>query len=95
MDLGFSGRVWFWKGPAPWYFITVPEAQCARLAAVSGAVTYGWDMIPVTAGIGRTTWATSLWPRDGRYSGPLKASVRRAEGIEEGRTARVRLTVDI
>ncbi len=52
-------------------------------------------MIPVTAGIGRTTWATSLWPRDGRYSGPLKASVRRAEGIEEGRTARVRLTVDI
>lgn len=33
MDLGFSGRVWFWKGPAPWYFITVPEAQCARLAA--------------------------------------------------------------
>lgn len=27
MNLEFSGEIWFWKGPAPWYFITVPDEE--------------------------------------------------------------------
>ena len=27
MHFQFSGTIWFWKGPAPWYFVTVPEEQ--------------------------------------------------------------------
>jgi hypothetical protein len=93
MNLEFSGPVWHWKGPAPWYFITVPDAECASLQAISGAVTYGWGMIPVNAEVGQTRWATSLWPKDGRYIVPLKANVRRAEGLAEGDVARVRLSI--
>jgi hypothetical protein len=93
MDLRFRGKIWFWRGPAPWYFITVPEAECAQLGATSGLVSYGWGMIPVTAQIGATTWSTSLFPKDGRYVVPVKAAVRRAEGLEEGSTAGIRLTV--
>ena len=93
MELRFRGEIWFWRGPAPWYFITVPEAECAQLEATSGMVSYGWGMIPVTARIGTTTWTTSRFPKDGRYLLPVKAAVRRAEGLEEGTTTDVRLTV--
>jgi hypothetical protein len=33
MDLEFSGPIWFWKGPAPWYFVTVPEGESDNLEA--------------------------------------------------------------
>ena len=94
MELEFSGAVWFWRGPAPWYFVSVPEAGCHELEAASSAVTYGWGMIPVEARIGRTDWTTSLWPKDGGYIVPIKAAVRRSEGIEEGDEVTVRLGVD-
>jgi hypothetical protein len=95
MDLEFSGEIWFWKGPAPWYFITVPEEECSELHTASAAVSYGWGMIPVTARIGGTRWKTSLFPKDGRYIVPVKAVVRRGEGIEVGDRVTVRLAVDI
>ena len=34
MQLEFSGTIWVWKGPAPWYFVTVPEQQSAELKAI-------------------------------------------------------------
>jgi hypothetical protein len=95
MDLTFSGDMWYWKGPAPWHFVTVPEEECADLAAMSEVVSYGWVMIPVTARIAGTTWKTSLWPKDGRYIVPVKAWVRRAEGIELGDMVTVRLSIAI
>jgi Domain of unknown function (DUF1905) len=95
MNLKFSGEVWFWRGPAPHHFITVPDEECGALEAASALVTYGWGMIPVTAQIGRTGWKTSLFPKDGRYIVPLKASVRKAEAIEVGDTVTVRLAVDV
>ena len=93
MNIEFTGPIWFWKGPAPWYFVTVPAKQCVALKAIAGAVTYGWGMIPVTGQIGATRWTTSLFPKDGRYIVPIKANVRRAENLEEGDTVTVRLTI--
>jgi hypothetical protein len=95
MDLKFSGQLWFWRGPAPWHFITVPDEDCSKLAATSAVVSYGWGMIPVTARIGRTEWKTSLWPKDGRYLLPVKAAVRQTEGIELGDTVTVRLGIAV
>jgi hypothetical protein len=95
MHLEFSGEIWFWKGPAPWHFVTVPDDECGALESTAATVSYGWGMIPVTARIGRTTWTTSLFPKDGQYIVPVKARVRTAEGIEEGDVVTVRLTVDI
>jgi len=93
MNVEFSGQIWFWKGPAPWFFVTVPEDEAAFLASISGLVTYGWGMIPVQARINETEWQTSLWPKDGRYIVPIKASVRQAEDLEEGDRVMVRLDV--
>ncbi|MFI2713327.1 DUF1905 domain-containing protein [Micromonospora sp. NPDC018662] len=93
MELAFSGEVWFWRGPAPYHFVTVPDEQCAALEAAAASVSYGWGMVPVAVRIGGTGWRTSLWPKDGRYVLPLKVAVRRAERIELGDRVDVRLTV--
>jgi hypothetical protein len=95
MDLEFSGELWFWRGPAPWHFITVADGECRELEAASAVVSYGWGMIPVTAQIGETRWKTSLWPKDARYVVPVKAWVRKAEGLELGDTVTVRLALGV
>ena len=82
MQLEFDGAVWYWRGPAPFYFVTVPEPECAQIAGVSVGVSYGWGMIPVSASVGSTRFTTSLWPKDGGYIVPIKAAVRRAERID-------------
>jgi len=95
MELAFDGELWFWRGPSPWHYVTVPDEECAALEAVSGLVSYGWGVIPVTAHVGRTTWTTSLFPKDGRYLVPLKTAVREAEELELGDVVTIRLTVDV
>ena len=93
MQIEFSGRIWFWRGPAPWYFVTVPAKHSRILKDIVGLLTSGWGMIPVDVRIGKTEWKTSLWPRDGRYIVPIKTSVRQAEHLEEGDKVTVRLEI--
>ena len=95
MDLEFSGEVWFWRGPSPYHFVTVPEDESAELQTAAALVTYGWGMIPVEARVGSTTWTTSLFPKDGGYVVPLKDVVRGAESIDVADTVTVRLTISI
>lgn len=92
MELEFTGEVWQWRGPAPYYFVTVPEDESQALHDVAH-VSYGWGMIPVTARLGGTEWTTSLWPKDGGYVVPLKDFVRRAEDVQEGDTVSLGLDV--
>jgi GNAT superfamily N-acetyltransferase len=92
MEVEFSGEIWEWRGPAPYYFVTVPDEESLDLQVISSAVTYGWGMIPVEVRMGQTDWTTSLWPKDGGYVLPLKDKVRKAEGVHEGDVVTVVLT---
>ncbi|HEX2698397.1 MAG TPA: DUF1905 domain-containing protein [Anaerolineales bacterium] len=93
MRIEFSGKIFIWRGPAPWFFITVPAKQSRDINEISRLVTYGWGVIPVTVRIGKTEFKTSLFPKDGRYLVPLKVSVRKAEKLEEGDKVTVRLEI--
>ncbi len=95
MQLEFTGEIWFWKGPSPFHFVTVPDDESMALEAVSSRVSYGWGMIPVSGAVGGTRFTTALWPKDGGYVVPLKDAVRRAEALELGDVVTVRLTVDL
>lgn len=95
MEFEFSGEMWFWRGPAPWHFVTVPDERCLVLADMSEIVSYGWGMIPVTARIGACTWETALWPKDGSYIVPIRADVRNVERLELGDRPTVHLTVRV
>lgn len=84
MDMEFAGELWYWRGPSPYHFITVPEEVCVGLRAVSAVVTYGWGMIPVKVRIGRSAFETSLFPKNGGYVVPIKDAVRGAEKLSLG-----------
>ena len=95
VDLEFTAELWQWRGPAPFYWLTVPEDGCVSLRAEAEAegASYGWGAVPVCARIGSTTWETSLRPRDGGYVVPVKFAVRSAERVDEGDPVRVALNV--
>jgi len=93
MVFEFSGKIFFWRGPAPWYFVAVPEKQSGDIKAISGLVTYGWGVIPATVRIGKTEFTTSLFPKDGRYLVPVKVDVRKKEKLEEGNKVTIRLEI--
>ena len=38
MDLEFAGEVWFWRGPAPFHVVSVPDELCGGIEASSGDV---------------------------------------------------------
>lgn len=93
MDLHFSGRVIEWRGPAPFYFVPIPEQECADIREVAAVASYGWGVIPVEARIGDVLFETSLFPKDGGYLLPLKDAVRRPTGLGEGDDVAVAMTV--
>lgn len=83
------------EGTGTVHFVTVPDDECRDLETTAALVSYGWGMIPVTARIRETRWKTSLFPQDGRYVVPVKAAVRKAEGLDVGDVVTVHLTVDV
>ena len=93
MELAFDGPVIEWRGPAPYFFVEVPEAQCADISEVARMATYGWGVIPVQARIGKVSFTTSLFPKDGGYLLPLKVAVRKPLGVGEGDVVTVEMTV--
>lgn len=94
MPLAFEAQVWQWRGPAPFFFVTVPAEASQSIQAAARLITYGWGMIPVSVQIGQTRWSTSLFPKDALYALPLKDAVRKAESIKEGDVVNVQLDID-
>ena len=80
----FSGELIEWRGPAPFYFVTLTEDAVQRVRETAALASYGWGVIPVTVTIGATEFATSLFPKQGGYLLPVKDAVRKAEGIRLG-----------
>lgn len=93
LNLEFSGEIWYWRGPAPFHFVSVPADRCDDIKDIAGFVTYGWGMIPAKVRIGRTEWKTALWPKDGGYIVPIKDAVRHGEKLEVADVVAVQLEV--
>jgi hypothetical protein len=93
LDFAFDGELWYWRGPAPYHFITVPPDAARAIGRVAADVTYGWGMIPVRVRIGGSAWETSLWPKDGGYVLPIKDAYRKGGGIALGDVVAVKLAV--
>ena len=93
MEFEFSGEIIYWRGPAPFTFVRIPQAESDDIAEVASMVTYGWGAIPVNATIGSTTYYTALFPKDRVYLLPVKAAVKKAEGIDVGDEVGVRMSL--
>ena len=79
------------------YFLQIPKSQSKLISKQFGDVKRGWGSLPVAVTIGRTTWKTSIFPdkKTGVYGLPLKADVRKKEGILEGNTVTFLIAIQI
>jgi hypothetical protein len=77
----------------PYHFVSIPAEQADLVDELAPGVTYGWGMVPVEVRLGRTSWRTSLFPKDGGYVLPLRDSVRSREHVELGDLVSVQLTI--
>jgi hypothetical protein len=93
VSYSFEAKLWRWHAEtASWVFITLPEDMAFAIRCE--AETRGWGSVKVTASIGVTNWQTSLFPHkaSNSYLLPVKAAVRKAEGLNDGDIAKVSLT---
>jgi len=90
-------KLWRWSGGKTcWFFLTLPAAVSREIRLVdAGPRRVGFGALRVQATIGATTWQTSIFPSTGldAYILPVKATVRKAEKLLEGKTARVQIIV--
>ena len=92
-DLSFTASVIEWRGPAPFYFIAVPDEQVGEVAYAARLASYGWGCVPVSATVNDVAFTTSLFPRDGGYLLPLKVAVRKQADIALGNVVDVRMRI--
>ncbi|HWS51799.1 MAG TPA: DUF1905 domain-containing protein [Microbacterium sp.] len=94
MRLRFEGEIWYWRGPAPFHFVTVPPVESEMIHEVASVVTYGWGMIPASVTVGGTTATTALWPKDGGYIVPIKKVLQDREGVTVDDVVEIVLDID-
>ena len=95
MELSFTSEMIEWRGPAPFYFIPVPQEQSAQIKSIASAITYGWGVVYTYATIADTTWKTTLMPKDGLYLLPIKNEIRLGLKLEQAKEIQVQLTFDL
>ena len=96
-------RLWCWTGGngGAWHFISIAGAPAEALAGTAlmrrlEGLGRGFGSLRVRATIGDTTWETSAFPQRSSHGAaewilPIKAAVRRAEGLAAGDEALVEL----
>jgi hypothetical protein len=93
LEVDLEGEIWYWRGPSPYHFVTVPAEPSAAIRALASTVTFGWGMIPIRVRLGESEWTTAMFPKDGAYVVPIKDAVRRSEGLAAGDVVTMVLTV--
>jgi hypothetical protein len=90
-------KLWKWTGgKGAWYFITLPARISREIRLVeAGPARRGFGSLRAEATIGRSTWLTSIFPSSelNAYLLPVKASVRKAEKLVEGKVVSLNLNV--
>ncbi len=92
MTLKVKGKIWRYDGVGGWHFFTIGKRTSSRIKTLMKGQLRGFGSIRVRARIGKTEWSTSIFPtKEGTYLLPVKAPVRRNEGIDDGDVVVVRL----
>ena len=83
----FDAEVFAWDdGPGPsWRFARLPGDVADDIRA-GAPPAGGFGSVKVAVSVGSTTWSTSVFPEkaSGSFVLPVKAGVRKAEGIDDG-----------
>jgi hypothetical protein len=92
----FNARVWVWPTEnAAWHLVNLPKKPSQFLHSTWKGKHRGWNSLKIEATIGKTVWKTSIFydTRSETYLLPLKAAVRRTEGLSEGDAVRIAIEI--
>ncbi|MGA0130939.1 MAG: DUF1905 domain-containing protein [Candidatus Nanopelagicales bacterium] len=84
MEFRCSGRVFEWRGPAPYYFVATSPKISSLIRERSRQLSYGWGVIQIHGKIKEVPLQTAIIPKDGVYFIPIKDAVRKDLEIEVG-----------
>ena len=97
-----TGPLWRWttpSAPAAWHFITIDGPAGEALSATAlmrrmEGMSRGFGSLKVLVTIGDSTFKTSVFPsKETGWMLPVKASIRKAEGLSAGEVVEVLLTL--
>lgn len=99
-----TARLWLWnsdKAPASWHFLTIDGEAAEAIHALAlmrrleSGRRRGWGAMKVRARTGDTSWDTSIFPdkASGGWLLPVKAAVRKSEGLVAGDEIQVSVAV--
>jgi len=93
----FEAELWASESVGSWVFLTVPGEVGDDIRLLAGPPT-GFGSVRVEVTCGGSVWRTSVFPDKARggatpYVLPVKADVRRREGLDVGDRASVRLAL--
>lgn len=95
-DFQFAADMWLYSGEAAWHFLTLPVQVAEEIRFFHPKRRgKGWGSVRVDVQIGASRWDTSIFPdkESGSFLLPVKADIRRKEGLSIGRSCQVTLTV--
>ena len=99
ISFSFQAKLFFYHGDkASWIFVKLPMvvADGIRFFTTENATKRrGFGSVKVSVSIGDTSWKTSVFPdkQSGSYLLPIKADVRKAEGISVGDVVEINLSL--
>ncbi len=95
MVVVFDAELWMWdaRRADSWTFVSLPAEVSEEIRELAGGPRRGFGAVRVRVTVGASTWATSIFPDSGRgcYVLPVKRAIRKAEGLDVGDIATVKL----
>lgn len=93
----FSAKVWKYEGPNGWYFASVPHDLSKQIRKTHFDSEEGWGRLKSKVTINKSIWKTSIWfdTKHDCFLVPVKASVRKKEGITDGSEISLKLKIEI
>ena len=94
MIVEFTAPLKVWSGPAAWFFVSLPQAEAGMIRLA--VPRRGCGSVRVKARLGGSRWDPSIFPdsKADTYLLPVKASIRKAEGLYDGDPVTVELLID-
>lgn len=93
-----KAKLWIYPGVnTAWHFITINKPTSIEIKERFGKNARGFGSLPVLVRIGKTEWKTSIFPdsKSGTYILPVKAEVRKKEGLFEGDHVAFSITLNV
>lgn len=97
IKIEFKAKVWRYPGAAGWHFVTLPKKQAKAIKSLFKEKTRPWGSLKVDVEVGETAWSTSIFADTKRDSFllPIKAPIRKKEGIAANKSINVKLSFEI